>query len=64
LKWSLHHFVGFLENEQRVQRAFGGLTTALGNIAKALDWELNHIMKVMNTLSLLNLLHHCYYLNC
>ena len=45
LKWSLHHFLGFLENEERLQRAFGGLTSALGNIVKALDWELSHPLR-------------------
>ena len=46
LKQSLQHFVGFLENEERVHRAFGGLTTALGNILRALDWELTQPLKV------------------
>ena len=46
LKQSLQHFVGFLENEERVHRAFGGLTTALGNILRALDWELKQPLKV------------------
>ena len=46
LKWSLHHFIGFLENEERMHRAFGGLTTALRNILRALDWELSQRLKV------------------
>ena len=32
LKQSLQHFVGFLENEERVHRAFGGLTLSLIHI--------------------------------
>lgn len=35
LRTSLQHFVGYLENEERVHRAVGGLTSALGNILKA-----------------------------
>lgn len=35
LKTSLGHFVGFLEHEARLERAFGGLTTALTNIQQA-----------------------------
>ena len=33
LKHSVKTFVAFLENDQRQHRAFGGLTTALGNLA-------------------------------
>ena len=35
LKHSLKRFVEFLENDQRQLRAFGALTTALGNLARA-----------------------------
>lgn len=41
LKSSLKHFVEYLENESRMVRAFGGLTTALGSLARALDYEMS-----------------------
>ena len=40
LQYSLKHFVDYLENEERVKRSFGGLTTALGSISRALDYEI------------------------
>ena len=36
LKGSLRHFIGYLENEDRVHRAFDGLTTALANITRVI----------------------------
>ena len=40
LQHSLKHFVDYLENEERVKRSFGGLTTALGSISRALEYEM------------------------
>ena len=40
LKVSLEHFLPFLEKEERVRRAVGGLTTALGSIVKTLAHDL------------------------
>ena len=40
LKSSLNHFAQYIENEAMVFRAFGGLTTALGPLARALDYEM------------------------
>ena len=45
LQFSLKHFVEYLENEQRVDRAFGGLTTALGCICRAFGYEMGARMK-------------------
>ena len=45
LKWSLNHLLDFLENEERIVRSIGGLTTALSTIGKALDYELAVMVK-------------------
>ena len=45
LKWSLKHLVDYLENEERILRSFGGLTTALNTIGKALDYEMSAMVK-------------------
>ena len=45
LKSSLKHFLQYLENEERVHRAVGGLTTALGSIMKALDYDLTMLVR-------------------
>ena len=45
LKVALKHFVPYLENEERVHRAFGSMTTALGNILKAFDGDLSTLVK-------------------
>ena len=45
LKWSLKHLLEFLENEERMVRSIGGLTTALSTIGKALDYELAVMVK-------------------
>ena len=45
LKSSLNHFFQYLENEERVHRAVGGLTTALGSIMKALDYDLSMLVR-------------------
>ena len=41
MKVPLEHFLQYLEKEERVHRAVGGLTTALGSIIKALDYDLS-----------------------
>ena len=41
LKVSLEHSLQYLEKETRVHRAVGGLTTALGSVIKALDYDLS-----------------------
>ena len=45
LKVSLKHFVEYLENEERVNRAHGSTTTALGNIPKAVDYDLSTLVR-------------------
>ena len=45
LRISLKHLVDYLENEERILRSFGGLTTALNTIGKALEYELSAIVK-------------------
>ena len=45
LKVSLKHFVEYLENEERVNRAHGSTTTALGNILKAVDYDLSTLVR-------------------
>ena len=41
LKVPLEHFLQYLEKEERVHRAVGGLKTALGSVIKALDYDLS-----------------------
>ena len=45
LKVALKHFVPYLESEERVHRAFGSMTTALGNILKGLGGDLSTLLK-------------------
>ena len=40
-KVSLEHFLQYLEKEERVHRAVGGLTTAPGSVIKAFDCDLS-----------------------
>ena len=45
MKVPLEHFLQYLEKEERVHRAVGGLTTALGSVIKALDYDLSMLVR-------------------
>ena len=45
LKVALKHFLQYLEDEGRVHRAVGGLTTALGRVVRALDYDLSVLVR-------------------
>jgi hypothetical protein len=49
LKTSMKHFIDYLEHEQRAVRAFGGLTTALQSLSKALEYEMSAQQKHLET---------------
>ena len=49
LRTSMKHFLDYLEHEQRAVRAFGGLTTALQSLIKALEYEMSAQQKHLET---------------